>query len=96
MFLTKKFKIILFFLLVFLGLFVVLQSALACPGTGIFDYTSAVLDALDFIDMAVMKVLVTIMVASIISSCYVILAAWLLQWSSQLPLYLPSYLRCQT
>lgn len=88
MFLNKKIKLILFSVLILGGLFVVLHSALACPGTGIFDYSSAVLDALDFIDMAVLKLLVTVMVASIISSCYVILAAWLLQWSSQLPLYL--------
>jgi|GEM_PF-3607639 len=88
MFSIKKFKLALLSILVFGGLFIVLQSALACPGTGIFDYSSAVLDALDFIDMAVLKVLVTTMVFSILSSSYVILAAWLLQWSSQLPLYL--------
>lgn len=88
MILTKRYKFILSFLLVSFGVFAFLQQAQACVGTGLFDYSSAVLDALDFIDMAVLKVLVTIMIFTILSSAYVVLAAFLVQWSSQLPLYL--------
>ncbi len=87
MFLTKKNKLIFLFLLVFLGSFVLLGPVQAVIGTGIFDYHSAVLDALDFCDR-ILDFLVKLVLLAYISSGFVILAAHLLQWAMTLPVYL--------
>lgn len=88
MFLTKGYKIILLSLLVSFGLFVFSNPAQAIVGTGIFDFTTAVLDALDFIDQAVLSFLVKIIIVAFLSSGFVFVAAHLLQWAVELPLYL--------
>lgn len=87
MFLAKKYKLILLLLLIFLGSFIILSPVQAIIGTGIFDYTSAVLDALDFCDR-VLNLLVKLVILAYISSGFVVLAAHLLEWSMALPVYL--------
>ena len=88
MHLVKKYKIFLFFLLVFGVFLIVPKPANAIIGTGIFDYCSAVLDAFDFIDQSVLAFLVKVIFFAFGSAAFVFMAANILEWSFQLPVSL--------
>ncbi|MFH1714001.1 MAG: hypothetical protein ABH831_00130 [Candidatus Nealsonbacteria bacterium] len=78
--LHKK-KVLLFSLLVFLGLFAGTSFAHAF----ILDVASVQLDALDFIDNSVLKLIVAVVLWAVESSIFLSISANLLDWSSSLP-----------
>ena len=88
MFLANKYKIVLFSVLVFFGLLTVFKPAQAIIGTGLFDYVDTALNALDFIDQAVLGFLTKLILLAFGSSAFVILSAHLLEWAFQLSINL--------
>jgi len=80
----KTNKIILAIFLV-LGLFLITGIAHAFFAGVIYGWVSAVLDALDFIDTAILKMLVTVLLWGFISSAFVFLGANLIQWIISVP-----------
>jgi len=86
MFLSKRIKLGILLLLLVFGTFLFLTPAHAIIGTGIFDWSSAVLDALDTIDQAILSFLIKLIIFSFVSAGFVMVSAALLQWAITLPL----------
>jgi len=81
----KKHKIVLLLVLVSFCTLVFASPVHAIIGTGIFDWSTAVLDAMDFIDQAVLAFLVKVLFFAFGSAGFVFIAANLLEWAYQLP-----------
>ena len=84
-FLTKKSSLVLVFVLALLGFFIVSKPAQAF----VFDYAMAAEGLLDFLD-GIVSMLVTLLIYTFVSSMYVMIAATLLEWAFQLPVFLDS------
>ncbi len=85
----KRLKIILFSFIVLFSIFIPLKRADALWGigdVGLFDLTETQLDALDFIDSTVLRLIVYIAVLIVWSEAFVFTAANLLQWAMNLPI----------
>ena len=87
--LIKKHNKISVFL--FLLISVVLFSLLGAKSAKAFDifgWPSAVLDALDFVDYSILVFIVKLTILAFLSGGFAVLSAFLLQWATDLPLYL--------
>lgn len=90
LFQIKKLRLILLFLTIFL-LFFPLKPVLAVLGVGdvgIFDLAEVQLDALDFVDSVVLRLILFLMLILIESQVFLFVSANLLQWAINFPLNL--------
>ena len=85
----KRLKIILFSFIVLFSIFAPLKRADALWGigdVGLFDLSETQLDALDFIDTVILRLVVYAASLVVVSEAFILTAAHLLQWAMNLPI----------
>ncbi len=85
----KRLKIALFSFIVLFSIFIPLKRADAIWGIGdigLFDLAQTQLDALDFVDSVILRLVIFIFVLIVESEIFIFTAANLLQWAMNLPI----------
>lgn len=91
----KKVKFFFLYFLIFFILLLPLKSVDAVAGVadiGVFDLAAIQLDALDFIDSVILRLVVFVFLLIVESEVFIITAAILLQWAINLPIHLDNIL----
>ncbi len=85
----KRLKIILFSFVILLSIFIPLKRVDALWGIadiGLFDLTETQLDALDFVDSVILRLIIYVASLIVVSEAFILTAANLLEWAMNLPI----------
>ena len=88
---NKRLKIVLFSFIVLSSIFIPLKDVNAIWGIGdigLFDLSQTQLDALDFVDSVILRLVIFIALLIIESEAFIFVTANLLQWAMKLPINL--------